>query len=322
MSKKIKKIILILILVLFATKKVSAAKIELTYTYYNDEINGNYRIYKVIDGKSTFLDMITVVDGDKKIGYCIDIGSNLQTGDTTSIKYQNLEGYLTTALNDANKAKAVSKKINEYIYFGYGYNGERNSHNYYAATQKLIWDELYASGYRQNYYSNDAYLGLATGAIDLEAEYAAIKNSITKYNTKPSMCSQTEKLEISVGETATYTDSNGVLSDYSINCTSGLKCEVNGNKLTVTALENPGEQSITFTKEATGSTTVVYKEDNIQGVTVGQGNLEGISCTFGLDTYENVQTSGVKIIAIISVGIIFVLIAYLIYYKNKFLTNN
>ena len=56
-----------------------------------------------------------------------------------------------------------------------------------------------------------------------------------------------------------------------------------------------------------------------QGVVINQGKVEPVSCQFGIDTYKNVQTSGAKAVAIVSLGMLSIIIAYIIITNNKYL---
>lgn len=316
MKNKINKILFVLLILIVSTKKVYGATVRLYYTYYNDVENGNYRIEKNINGNKTKLDLIKVEDGQEHTAYCIDVGANLQSNESISSLGQTLENYLNSSLNNSQVASSVAKKINEYIHFGYGY-GNQTSQNYYAATQKLIWDELYNNGYRKDHYAQDVILSYGSTAIDLSNEISNIKKSINNYYKTPSFCSNDSKLEIANGQTANYTDTNGVLSQYKVTCDDGLTCTVDGNVLKVTANQTGKGHKITFTKDGSGTSTTVYKENNNQAVVIDQGSLDPVSCDFGIDSYQNVQTSDTNIIIIVSLGLISVLLAYAIYISKK-----
>lgn len=344
MKQKIGKVLLTLMIMFLMTKNVyGAADVDLLPTYYrtsdsNISNAGEYIIYKSINGaKPTQLVRIIIKDGSNRyLGYCIDVGATLpgQGGveDLISPLNQSLEDYINSTLNNSAKSKELSKKINEYIYIvdkniysGYDMTNVNNKEKgeYYAAAQLLIWEALYKAGYRQNYYSENVTLTLgkdgAGDEIVLTKEKNDILAAIDNYYKTPSFCSSKERLELAVGETATYTDNNGVLANYKVNCSDGIKCETQGNKLTVSIVKNTGKQDITFTKSGAGEETKVYREKDYQGVVINQGKIEPVSCKFGVDTYQNVQTSGMKITLIISIGLIFGLIAYLIYYRSQIL---
>lgn len=321
MKKKIVKIMLLTLVAFINAKNVFAEVIKENYVYYNDQTdNGNYRIHKNINGNTSDLILIQIAERSEGNinGFCVDVGADLPSDIYVSKSSKTLEEYLNTTLNDTEKSKKLATEINEIIYFGYESNP---THNYYAATQKMIWEKLYNAGYRTSYYSNNVTFYYGSTNVNFETETNAINKAIADYKKTPSYCSSTTNLELAVGETATYKDNNGVLSNYKVNCSDGLKCEANGNDLKITVLKESGTQKITFSKEEKGSGTVVYKEGNNQGVIESTGKIASVSCEFGVDTYKNAQTSGIKIVTIISVGIIFGLLAYLIYYKNQMLTN-
>ena len=292
-----------------------AAKPSLTYVYYNDQKDGNYRIRKVIGSNSTFMDFITMKDTTDKVGYCVDVVKNLNK-DISYTETQDLASYLNATLNNSTKAKNLAAKISQYAYYGYTTSGTRNTNNYYAATQKLIWEELYKNGYGS--YNKDAYLRAdsANIEVDVSKETNEILNAVANHLRKPSFCSSKDKLEIGVGETATFTDNNKTLSYYKVSCTSDLKCEPSGNNLKVTVLKKDGDKKITFTKDAKGTPALVYKHANSQGVLVG-GKVEPVSCSFGVDTFENIQTAGPKMLAIVSIGLLFGFIAFMVYFGKE-----
>lgn len=330
MNKKISKILLALT-ILLTTKEVLAAEVDLENTYYkwNSSMtdSGNYQIKKSSknsEGKYNDLPKIIIKDGSNNyIGYCIDIGLNLpgHDNDSISVYSKTLEEYLSGVLgSNSSKAKEITKKINEYIYFGYDIKDTKSKEKgeYYAATQQLIWEELSKAGYRSNEYSQAIPFLLAGNSteIDLTNEKNTILNSINNYYKTPSFCSSQNKLEIAVGETATYTDNNKVLSQYEVNCSDGLTCKKNGNDLKVTVQNDSGEQTITFTKAGAGKGTTLYKEGSNQAVVINQGKVEPVSCQFGIDTYKNVQTGGSLIIGTIFLAGLSFCIAYIMYLKK------
>ncbi len=311
------KIILMLIMAFGLTKTVYGAggTIKMYYTYYNDVEDGNNRIQKTIGGKTTYVDLIKIAGDQEYIGYCVDVGANLATQEPVQT-VGDLATYLNTTLNNASKSQSLAKKINEYIYFGYGYSNHK-SQNYYAATQKLIWEELYKNGYRQNYYEENVPFSYGSTYIALNDEENSIKASITAYYQKPSLCSSSSKLELAKGETKSYTDTNGVLANYKVTCSSGLTCTTNGNELKITANQASSGQKVSFTKGGSETYPVVYRNGTDQGVAVSTGSIGPVSCEFGVDSYENVQTSGSIAIVVISIGLIAAIMSYAIYITKK-----
>ena len=201
-------------------------------------------------------------------------------------------------------ATNVAKKINEYIYFGYGYNGQ-TGYKYRLATQKLIWDELYSNGYNTSHNSTEVSFypaSYSSQIIDITTEMNQIKANISNFKKKPSFCSSSSKLDLKIGEQTTFTDTNGVLSSYNkIECTGGIECTRDGDKLTVKSVSEGTDNKITFTKNGAGEGGVLYTKTNFQGVITNQGQVGPVTCTFGIDTHkenipENPKTGTIAII--------------------------
>lgn len=292
---------------------------------YDNTISGNTNIIGAEAGR-----IILAIDGKEYVGYCIDFGVYIGIG---SAQTQSLQAYFEKAL-DSETAKKLVNKLALYINFGYGSEG-RTSDKYYLATQQLIWEEISATGF----YASDYYYNFANGAltsklrianfrwtndngtstIDLSSEISAIQNSVRNYYVTPSFCSSQNRIEIEVGETAEYTDTNNVLGSYLVSCGSGLTCETEGNKLTVTAIDDKEASSndIIFTKNSTVTENYVYRNGQTQGVIANNGILEAVTCQFGIDTYKNEKTADAKIIYIITIGIFCGVMAYIAYYTKK-----
>ena len=333
MKEKIKVILISLIITffIFTTNVSAAAKITGREKVL---INGN-EVYKVYDNPHENLQgyvrdagaIIHVeIDGKTYVGYCVEFGINSAEGDLDSTV--NLYEFFRNALSEEETQNLI-KKISLYIKYGYGSEGKTDS-KYYLVTQQLIWETINATGfYSSEFYQersgrtiNAQNIGWTQNKetkekIDLSTEYAQVKNDIVKYYTTPSFCSSQNKLEIEVGETIEYTDSNNVLSLYDVTCDSGITCEKNNNKLTVTAKDQTGSQSITFTKPKSGTDGVIYRPSGKQGVIVEAGSLEPVTCQFGIDTFKNVQTSETKTVYIVIIGLFCLAMTYIMLYTNK-----
>ena len=139
MKHKINKIILVLATFFLATENVFGV----TYNSYitNIKDSDDNIVSRILSGGNATQDKIAIGETQATAvnGYCIDVGATL--GDKTYInQLDGLEDYLSYVI-DSSKVKNVTNKINQYIQFGYGYNGQ-NSDKYIVATQKLIWDGL------------------------------------------------------------------------------------------------------------------------------------------------------------------------------------
>ena len=210
------------------------------------------------DGESTTLEAYKIWLNDSTGAFCAEPGTTLSSGSATS---SSLLTYFKNGLSDS-AATTLNTKINQILYFGYGSTG-RTSNEYYLATQKLIWDTIAATGF----YTSDYYKSIVSGGVstrtfgfsgiglDLTDEIAAINNSITEYNKKPSFCGTT--VELTGSEAKVLTDSNGVLGNYTMTAGNGVTAQVSGNKLTVSPSTGT-TMTVTFTKAKAGSDAEIY----------------------------------------------------------------
>lgn len=333
--KKHIKIILILVLFFACTSNVFAAAEITSRTYIKIDEKTVYKLYDNVAENgdvnhigSYALKIIINIDGNVYAGYCIDMGMTLSTGNVNNI--QTLYEYFKNVLSDS-EAKELVKKLTLYTKFGYGYNN-RTTDKYYLATQQLIWQAISDTGF----YQSDFYYEQTNGkvsklkianfrwtndggktTIDVSSELNSIQNSIDTYYTKPSFCSSQNKLELEVGKTEEYIDTNNVLQSYIATCDVGLTCKTDGNKLSVTAIDSAGNRTITFDKTPSGTENKVYRITGKQGIIVQEGTLEPISCEFGIDTFTNEETSGIKIAHTLIIALFSGIVAYFAYYIKK-----
>ena len=253
-------------------------------------------VVKIFDGdRSAQIDTMKFhIDSDTP-AFCLEIGATFTLG---TVSGTNLKTYLSNA--GVSNSDTVAKTINDYLYFGYGYSG-RTSNKYYLATQKLVWEELSKAGFfNTSYFKSNSFpvtppsfttigfYGTDAGTIDLSSEVSAIKNSATNYYKKPSICS-TSSLTLATGESKTLTDSNGVLSEYTVSCGSGLTCQATGNDLKVTA-NSVGDKTITLTKAKKGTEAMAYAHGNQQDLVAG-GGVGPVSCSINLNLTNSVSIS-------------------------------
>lgn len=322
MKEKLRKIIFILAMLILTNENVYA--VTNTYIYEMKDSNGEI-IYRNFNGKQERQLSIEIGEHSSTTitGYCIDVGIELGDKKPISTLELNLTEYLNNVLNNKEKAENVSKKINEYMAFGYGYNGQ-NSDKYLIATQKLIWDELYKAGYRKEYYSNNVTFTSGNNTYDISTEENNIKNNINNYYKTPSICSSQNENDITFGETKTYVDTSNVISKYNVICDEGLECEIKENKLIVTATKSEKNKKIKFTKDGiNGNNNIIYQRTGEQAVLTNAETIKGVSCEFEIDVNkeneqnitenvtENVETGESKNIIIIMIGIFSLYIAYL-----------
>lgn len=340
MKNKLKKLFALLLMISYLPNIYAATGgVKLDDPILDGKETPIKKVYKNLNKSETDYNMgnvykLTITDGDKKItGYCIDFAAELNSY-YDGVNTTSLYDYLNQGINNATKTKALVAKINQYTKLGYGYNGKTDD-KYYLATQILIWEAINESGfYNSDFYKSRTDEGIkynlsnigftktnnASDTIDLTEEINQIKKEIANYSRIPSQCSSQTKLEIAIGETATYTDNNKVLSQYKINCSEGLKCEVSGNDLKITALSEGKEHKITFTKVKIGSASTLYTSTNksqYQGVISAEGEVPTITCNFGVDAYKNVQTGGNSIAYITIIGLSCGIASYAIFTINR-----
>ena len=326
--KKITKFMFAIIIGFVAIENVHAEVVLNLFNLYaqaeGESPNGNYKVMRTLSGQDDAEIMDIVIRGTEEHAFCVDLGVTLNAIDQNNHGYNNtttLANYLAAGGLSSQKATEVAKKINEYLYFGWGYNGQ-SGYKYHLAVQKLIWDELYNAGYNTRHDSSTVSFyqkGDGVG-IDVTTEMNKVKSNINNYYKTPSFCSSSSKLDLKINESTTYTDSNNVLSGYEVNCTGGIKCEKNGNNLKVTATSEGKNNKITFTKNGAGTGGVLYTKTNFQGVITNHGKVEPVTCTFGIDTHkeiipENPKTGTIAIVFAWITGL--VAIGFSVFYFKK-----
>lgn len=155
-------------------------------------------------------------DLDGKTVYCIEPGVNITTSD-----YEGAIGWINSPYSDE-----VNRKIQLYGYYGYNYPGHGNL-RYRAAAQSLIWE---ATGGQIIEFWTEKYGN--GNFINLNAERNEIlKLSSTHYEV-PTFDSDTK--DAVIGETTTFTDTKGILSNFDVVKSSDASVSINGNTLSVT----------------------------------------------------------------------------------------
>jgi len=72
-----------------------------------------------------------------------------------------------------------------------------------------------------------------------------------------------------------------------------------------------------LTKEKQGTPTALYKDGNYQGIVIAQGEVEGLSCNFTVDTFLKPETSDKNVLLILTIGLISGLMAYITYNSTR-----
>lgn len=155
-------------------------------------------------------------DLDGKTAYCIEPGVNITTSD-----YEGAIGWINSPYSDE-----VNRKIQLYGYYGYNYPGHGNL-RYRAAAQSLIWE---ATGGQIIEFWTEKYGN--GNFINLNAERNEILKLASTHYEVPTFDSDTK--DAVIGETTTFTDTKGILSNFDVVKSSDASVSINGNTLSVT----------------------------------------------------------------------------------------
>lgn len=155
-------------------------------------------------------------DLDGKTAYCIEPGVNITTSD-----YEGAIGWINSPYSDE-----VNRKIQLYGYYGYNYPGHENL-RYRAAAQSLIWE---ATGGQIIEFWTERYGN--GNFINLNAERNEILRLASTHYEVPTFDSDTK--DAVIGETTTFTDTKGILSNFDVAKSSDASVSINGNTLSVT----------------------------------------------------------------------------------------
>ena len=273
----------------------SVGTISFTYTYdaggstmrYNSSavINGytaggtgnpKYRMY--VDGAAAF---------------CIQPGVPLKTGNQLIANSSDT----WNALSDSQK-KAVGLALL------YGYQGNRDAlsgsdDEKWMATQTLVWefvigDRNVSGSYRQaGTTAYSLHFGSNYPNSGAAAVYDEIVSQLTEHNTVPSfMNGSSKELEYKDGKyVLTLTDSNGVLSDYSISSSDrSVKVSKSGNTLTLSS-DSAFSSSVRITAErnnipvvSESARLIAYGDPSLQDVVIGVENAEPVTAYLDVET--------------------------------------
>lgn len=178
-----------------------------------------------------------VLKMDGKKVFCVESGIPANSG----------EGYVPEAYVNARK-----DKLSKIAY--YGYTATEQSHYDYAVTQVMIWEEL-----GDQYHSSTI--------PDYHQRKAEIMALVNRHDTLPSWNGQ--EVSVKVGESITLTDSNGVLSDMTLESnTTNANLKQTGNKLVLTPSKDSNTGSLTYRKvpKSEVGTSIIYRKPNEQSM--------------------------------------------------------
>ena len=226
-------------------------------------------------GTSRFTTVRAMGSYNGNICYCIEVGVPQETGDSYTQKGEDFWDNYPSSYNSTISPDDIKLFIGRIFQYGYtgtistswrsqNEGGDKLAHA--VATQLLIWETVV--GERDKDFNkvstggNDAILDQISPNHPLRDKimsyYNSIAASVQNHSKLPSFFSKStgkaQNIELEWdGEkyTATLTDQNNVLSDYSFSASdSGIHFSVNGNKLTITAEKAPSD-TVTITAEKT-----------------------------------------------------------------------
>lgn len=230
-------------------------------------------------GNSKYTTIRAMHSYEGNICYCIEPGTAQETGDRYTSKDETFWDNLPADFNSTISSYEMKLFIGRIMQ--YGYTGpistswrSQNSADAAAlaeamATQVLIWETIVGERDADFDHVSPGSYDAVKESVSAEhplysrfcSYYDSIVASVQRHSTVPSFMSKNayraQSVELAwdgTNYTATLTDSNRVLSDYSFSANEdGISFSVSGNKLTITAANAPSG-SVRITASKTGST--------------------------------------------------------------------
>lgn len=170
-------------------------------------------------------------------------------------------------------SKAQWERVTLLSYYGYGY-GNHSDKKWYAITQLLIWRTTTPDA---DIYFTDSLNGNRV-KDKFASEIAEMESLVANHKKIPTF--EEKDITLPLGSTITLTDTNNVLSNYSVSSSSNASVTKDGNNLSITA-KGIGDATITFSKNDTKYETppVVYFSPYSQNV-MRVGSYDPISLSF------------------------------------------
>lgn len=210
---------------------------------------------------------------DNRVYYCIEPETKLDGASKGS------HSMITGDKNIINNSKLTTskfEKIKLIAYYGYGYkdnNVDHTAKKWYGITQVMIWrimrpDLTWTFKSSRNASPNKSLYS---------KEVAEINKLVKEHLAKPSFASK--KYKIKLGESIDINDTNKVLSNYNLVCSSkNIKVTRNGNKLKITAIKI-GSDKLTYKKSSrTSESFALFASSNYQDIiSVGNPSIPSFS---------------------------------------------
>ena len=237
---------------------VSAATLNMSYSdYWYDRAKA--------DGSEHHSWHFTLYDMDGEVAYCIQ--PNVKEG----------THYNQGSWEDTGLPNSIKERILLIGYYGYTYPGHQTL-QFRAATQGMIWDTIVGGGANTTFHTARWAKG---DTFDVSNEKAQIEELIAHHYDRPSFNGGVYKAQ--VGETITLTDTNNVLSNYSVSV-SGADYSIDGNKLIIKPTRS-GSIDLTLTKNMPYSSSYkLFVGDGIQNMMV-PGTTDPVIAKIRVNSY-------------------------------------
>ena len=224
------------------------------------------------NGYSGAIDILHV---NGQVAFCVEPGKSVTT----------VEGYTKTS------PKFSTAHWNELIYISNaGYNSSKNTKADFAATQAYMWQVI------RSWDGHSIDLDLDTNIPSYKSKVSAIKSEVTTLKNlaskNPSFAGKT--YNVTVGTPITVTDSNSLLSRYTVSSKStGISVSKSGNKLTISAAENAPEDAVvklTYTpKNLIKSNNYFYHPSSQDVANVGYLSPKTITINLNVEKYGSLK---------------------------------
>lgn len=239
------------------TEKVYAVEIK-------KEASGWYYERAKKDGSENYSGTLQNYSLSGEVAYCIEP----TVSDNGSV---SLSTWAKTGLSDN-----IKERVLLIGYYGYTYPGHKTK-KYRAATQCMIWEAIMGSG---SWCKINTKRWSAGTNIDLSAERKEINRLISEHSKTVSFNGEIYKVQ--VGETLNLTDTNNILSNFSV-AADNAEYNVNGNNLSLKPYTD--KATISFTKnQAYSSDYKIFVGNKVQNQIV-PGNIDPTIARIRLNTY-------------------------------------
>lgn len=238
-------------------EKVSAVEIK-------KEASGWYYERAKKDGSENYSGTLQNYSLSGEVAYCIEP----TVSDNGSV---SLSTWAKTGLSDN-----IKERVLLIGYYGYTYPGHKTK-KYRAATQCMIWEAIMGSG---SWCKINTKHWSAGSNIDLSAERKEINRLILEHSKTVSFNGEVYKVQ--VGETLNLTDTNNILSNFSV-AADNAEYNVNGNNLSLKPYTD--KATISFTKnQAYSSDYKIFVGNKVQNQLI-PGNVDPTIARIKLNTY-------------------------------------